>query len=272
MPIRSGYMTARGAEPGSWVKTDTRDRKWWKIDREFATGNYQMTMTWHHNIPDNMWRDFWNILLVNNWSDEMTEFLYLTGMDDRPGNDYRISKYITKFNNLTKNFGRLKQANAATFQGNVAQIFQKDFTSFNGAWALSDTNYPLTANENETLSTFVSWQSWNIVEGPLNTLRPADPGDEFDDFSGLIPKERSKLIQFFAARRNRPDCHSDYAVQRASDDPKSVPAIAQHARDSIQPGDLGKECRHPRKCSQSCDQPGVKTSSYGAKRSTVLLR
>lgn len=196
MPIRSGYMTARGAEPGSWAKTDTRDRKWWKIDGEFANGNYHMTMTWHHNIPDNVWRDFWNILLVNNWSDEMAEFLYLAGMDDRPGNDYRISKYITKFNNLTKDFGRLKQANAATFQGNVAQVFQRDFTSFNGTWALSDPNYLLNANENDTLSTFVSWQSWNIVEGPLNTLRPGDPGDEFDDFSGLIPKERSKLIKF----------------------------------------------------------------------------
>jgi hypothetical protein len=192
--LRSGYMTARGAEPGDWQKTDTRDRKWWKIDGEFGGGNYQMTMTWHHNIPDTLWRDFWNIMLVNNWSKEMEEFLYLAGMDDRPGNDYRISNYIKKFDKLTKDFGRLQQANAV--QGNVAQIFQMDFTAFNGTWALSDSNFLLTADECDKLSTFVSWQSWNIVEGPLNTLRPDDPGDNFDDFSGVIGKKRTDLIDF----------------------------------------------------------------------------
>jgi hypothetical protein len=198
MPVRSGYMTSRGAEPGSWIRTNTRDRQWWKLDPEFANGNYQMTMTWHHNIPDNKWRDFWNILLVNGWLQEMQEFLYLAGMDDRPNSDVRISTYISKFDYLAKEFRRLEKVNGAP-QGEAKELFQRDSTTLTESWAVNDANKFLTANEYDALSTFVSWQAWNIVEGPLNTLRTGDPGDEFDDFSGLIPRQRSTLIKSLLA-------------------------------------------------------------------------
>ncbi len=193
--IRTGYLTARGAEPAAWTKTDTRKRTWWNKDPEFANGQYQMTMTWHHNIPDNLWRAFWNYMLVNNWTKEMEEFLYITGMNDRPGSDVRISTYINKFEYLHKTLTNL---NASTgVNDSMADVFQRDLNTFQGAWALSDPSKLLTAAEMEALKTAVSWQDWNIVEGPLNTLRPADPGEVFDDFSGLIPKERGKLIKAF---------------------------------------------------------------------------
>ena len=182
---RTGYMDARGSEPSDWVKTDTRDRSWWKQDPEFANGNYQMTMTWHHNIPDNVWRAFWNILLTNGWADEMSEFLYLTGMDDRPNSNFRISILIKKFKYLHKEFEKLFGG------GKVADSYQMDL----GDLGAVDASQLLTAEEMDELRTRISWQAWNIVEGPLNTLRPGDPGDNFDDFTGLIDKGRAGLIK-----------------------------------------------------------------------------
>ena len=196
LTYRTGYMDARGSEPSHWVKTDTRDRKWWNKDPEFANGNYQMTMTWHHNIPDNQWREFWNILLANSWADEVNEFLYLTGMDDRPNSNFRISTLIKKFKYLHKEFERLAKASG----GKTADGYQKDLGDLTGpaaSWAVGDASQLLTANEMDELRTRISWQDWNIVEGPLNTLRPGDPGDNFDDFTGLIPKERARLIKDF---------------------------------------------------------------------------
>jgi hypothetical protein len=194
---RTGYMDAGGSEPSHGIKTDTRDRKWWKTDPEFANGKYQMTITWHHNIPDNEWREFWNILLQNGWADEMNEFLYLTGMDDQPSSNFRINVLIKKFKYLHKEFERLAPASGKT----TADGYRQDANDLEGptatSWKVGDASQLRTADEMDELRTRISWQDWNIVEGPLNTLRPGDPGDRFDDFSGLIPKERARLIKDF---------------------------------------------------------------------------
>ena len=49
----------------------------------------------------------------------------------------------------------------------------------------------LTDTEIDEVHEHLCWRKWNVVEGPLNTLRIDDPGEEFDEFKYGLPSEKA---------------------------------------------------------------------------------
>ncbi|TBU95652.1 hypothetical protein DNK44_06955 [Pseudomonas dryadis] len=140
-------------------------------------------MTWHHQIPFNNLRDFWNWLFVIANDDLLDMCLDLFSQRARGGRFPEIKRKIKVIKATLMPAAQLETQTYVHWLGVVGQIAD-------GILAPADE---LDSEEQSDLFEAISWSSWNILEGPLPQHRSDDPGDaNIDDFSRLREIKFSK--------------------------------------------------------------------------------
>ncbi|QKV65065.1 hypothetical protein HUW52_19955 [Pseudomonas sp. 43A] len=181
----SPIITARFPSNGhrEWVHSDLTMHYSRKIDLVPETTQRSFPLTWHHQIPFNSLRDFWNWLYVIADDDLLDMCVDLFSQRAKGGRFPEIKRKLKVIKTTLMPTLQLETQTYSQWKAVVAQIA-------NGLLAPADE---LDGEEQSDLFEAISWSSWNILEGPLPQHRSDDPGDaNVDDFSHLREIKFSK--------------------------------------------------------------------------------
>lgn len=188
-PILEGK---RPSAPTAWTKTTISQSQ--AQAQGLAPKTTQMIsydLTWHHNIPWSTLRDSWNIIFT--FCDIAIVYdlfeLYARGN----GTCADPHKLKMKLHELRLAIGpNASNASSATYQSWVER-FGDDVNTGTSLLPNASTDSQLDYSDWDDLNSIVAWQSWNIVEGPKESVRTDDPGDQaFDDFRKADPKNLNR--------------------------------------------------------------------------------
>ncbi len=180
-PILEGE---RPNAPGTWQKTNVTQQNAWDLGLAPRTTNMiSYDLTWHHNIPWSLLRDSWNIVYTFCSPAVIGDLFDLYAA----GNPTRIRLHTLKAKLLY-----IREAIGPSASNGSSGTYEKWMARVaDGAEShlvhLAEENQ-LSVDEWDALYSIVAWQSWNIVEGPKESVRTDDPGSTgFDDFRGADP-------------------------------------------------------------------------------------
>ncbi len=208
-PILSGK---RGSSPTEWVRTN------WTIGAAREVGLYppleqggavtdafSFDFTWHHNIPWATLRDSWNVVFAFCDWDVVDGLLTLYGGNGMP----RVRAGLQAMRDALL-------PGEAELGGRTFAALMERFASGPGS-ALDGLpeEQQLAKTDADELHTNVAWQRWNIVEGPKESIRCEDPGDDdFDDFSRADTLNFSRYQAIELLYHALEDVLKDYNVKK----------------------------------------------------------
>jgi hypothetical protein len=153
-------------------------KEWGWVDPNSPIGDYYgYDLTWHHNIPYADLRDSWNYIFAL-CAPTLLNRLYLL--------------YAGGNGTLTMKDERVIKGKLLTIKEEADEKVKADDTPAACVGRLSDMAFldklpekaHLTRQDDNFIDSFVTWQRWNVVEGPKESVRTDDPGNaNFDDFS-----------------------------------------------------------------------------------------
>lgn len=127
---------------------------WKKSTGLLPDGSKYPDMTFHHLIPYNTLYPFWNILL------DLSDPAVMGSKEEAAAGQQCMLLFmeLLGIGDTAAMHGRILQARPS------AEAVHLDSTT------------------RDDIAQKLLWTGWNIVEGPLNTIREDDPGESYDDF------------------------------------------------------------------------------------------
>jgi hypothetical protein len=175
---RTPKVTARYPSNGhsTWAHTQVPLMRCRSLGLVPEGNNGTIDFAWHHMIPFNDLRDFWNSTFVIGNAALMDATLDLFNCEAR-------SEGWTALKTKIRDFKAAIMTDETAPSGTYGLWLERLGTAQNN---LLSVDQQLSADQELMLAEVVSWSPWNIVEGPLPNHRTDDPGDEaFDDFRNL---------------------------------------------------------------------------------------